>query len=29
MPRIVAALLLSSLLGACAYSYNVGVKAVA
>ena len=28
MPRIVAALLLGSLLGACAYSYNVGVKAV-
>ena len=27
MPRIVVALLLSSLLGACAYPYNVGVKA--
>lgn len=27
MPRIVAALVLSSLLGACAYPYNVGVKA--
>lgn len=27
MPRLVAALLLSSLLGACAYPYNVGVKA--
>lgn len=27
MPRIVAVLLLSSLLGACAYPYNVGVKA--
>ena len=26
MPRIVAALLLGSLLGACAYSYNVGIK---
>ncbi len=26
MPRIVAALLLSSLLGACAYPYNVGIK---